>query len=53
MILEAKSHGDFLFRERVRGAWLASTIRVYLDLLRGEGRGKEMAEHLRHEKIGF
>ena len=53
VILEAKSHGDFLFRERVRDAWLASPIQVYLDLLRGEGRGKEMAEHLRRERIGF
>jgi len=53
VILEAKSHGDFLFREQVRGAWLASPIQVYLDLLLGEGRGKEMADHLRHERIGF
>lgn len=53
VILEAKSQGDFLFRERVRDVWLASPIQVYLDLLRGEGRGKEMAEHLRHERIGF
>lgn len=53
VILEAKSHGDFLFRERIRDAWLASPIQVYLDLLRGEGRGKEMADHLRHERIGF
>lgn len=53
VILEAKSLGDFLFRERVGDAWLASPIQVYLDLLRGEGRGKEMAQHLRHERIGF
>ena len=53
VILEAKSHGDFLFRERVRDVWLASPIQVYLDLLGGEGRGKEMAGHLRHERIGF
>jgi len=26
---------------------------VYLDLLRGEGRSKEMAEHLRKEWLGF
>ena len=51
--LDAKSHGEFLFRERVGDAWLASPIQVYLDLLRGEGRGKEMAGHLRHERIGF
>ena len=45
--------GDLLFRERVGGVWLASPIQVYLDLLRGEGRAKEMAEHLRRERIGF
>ena len=52
-IIEAKSSGDLLFRERVGGVWLASPIQVYLDLLRGEGRAKEMAEHLRRERIGF
>lgn len=52
-VIEAKSAGDLLFRERVGGVWLASPIQVYLDLLRGEGRAKEMAEHLRRERIGF
>lgn len=52
-IIEAKSPGELLFRERVGGIWLASPIQVYLDLLRGEGRSKEMAEHLRKERIGF
>ncbi|AGU53863.1 hypothetical protein VAPA_2c13110 [Variovorax paradoxus B4] len=52
-IIEAKSPGDLLFRERVDGIWLASPVQVYLDLLRGEGRSKEMAEHLRKERIGF
>lgn len=52
-IIEAKSHGELLFREQVGGIWLASPVQVYLDLLRGEGRAKAMAEHLRKEKIGF
>lgn len=52
-IIEAKSPGELLFRERVGGIWLASPVQVYLDLLRGEGRAKEMAEHLRKERIGF
>jgi len=51
-IIEASS-GDLQFRERVGGVWLASPIQVYLDLLRGEGRAKEMADHLRRERIGF
>jgi hypothetical protein len=53
VIIEAKSPGELLFRQQVGGVWLASTIQVYLDLLRAEGRAKEMAEHLRREKIGF
>lgn len=52
-IIEAKSPGELLFREQVGGIWLASPVQVYLDLLRGEGRSKEMAEHLRKERIGF
>ena len=52
-IIEAKLPGELLFREQVGGIWLASPVQVYLDLLRGEGRSKEMAEHLRKERIGF
>ncbi len=53
MIIEVKTSGDFLFRELVDGTWLASPIQVYLDLIRGEGRAKEMAKHLRQERLGF
>jgi len=53
VIIEAKLSGELLFRERVGDIWLASPVQVYLDLLRGEGRAKEMAEHLRKERIGF
>jgi hypothetical protein len=52
-IIESRSYGDFLFRERERSVWLASPILVYLDLLQGDGRAKEMADHLRQERIGF
>ncbi len=52
-IVEVKSAGDLLFRQQVDKIWLASPIQVYLDLSRGEGRTKEMAEHLRKERIGF
>lgn len=53
VLIEAKSQGELLFRERLDGLWLASPIQIYLDLLRGEGRSKEMAEHFRKERIGF
>ncbi len=52
-VIEVHSSGELLFREKVDGAWLASPIQVYLDLVHSEGRAKEMAEHLRHERIGF
>jgi hypothetical protein len=53
IFLERPSYGDFLFRERERGVWLANPIIVYLDLLQSDGRAKEMAEHLRRERIHF
>lgn len=52
-IVEAKSSGELLFREQMNEIWLASPIQIYLDLMRSEGRAKEMAEHLRREKIKF
>mgnify|MGYP001411207444 CR=1 FL=1 len=52
-IIEAKSPSELLFRVRVGGIWLASPVQVYHDLLRGEGCAKEMAEHLRKERISF
>ena len=52
-VIEAESPGEMLFRKLVDGIWLASPVQVYLDLLRGEGRSRELAEHLRNERIGF
>ena len=53
VIIDAASHGELQHREHLGGLWLASPIQVYLDLLRGEGRSREMADHLRKERIGF
>jgi len=52
-VLETQSAGDLLFREQIEGTWLASPIQVYLDLQRSEGRAKELAQHLRRERISF
>lgn len=52
-VLEVASPGELLLRERVDNLWMASPIQIYLDLLRGEGRSKEMAEHFRTEGIRF
>jgi hypothetical protein len=53
MIFESRSMRDFLFEEEVRGLRVESPVLAYLDLLGGEGRAKELAEHLRVERIGF
>ena len=52
-VFDVKSTGEMLFREKVGQIWLASPIQVYLDLMRSEGRARELAKHLRMEKIGF
>jgi hypothetical protein len=53
LVIDAKTSGELLFRERIEGAWLASPVQAYLDLVRSEGRAKELAEHVRRERIGF
>ena len=52
-IIEARSPGELMYREFVNGIWLASAVQVYLDLMRSEGHAREMARHLRQERIGF
>ena len=52
-VIRTKSPGELLFRESVNGIWLASVVQVYLDLMRSEGRARELAKHLRRERIGF
>ena len=52
-VIEGIKPSEFLFMKRVDSMWLANPIQVYLDSLRNGGRGDEMAEHLRREKIGF
>lgn len=53
LIIQERSGGQFLFRQRVHNIWLASPILVFLDLLRAPGRGRDTAENLRRERIGF
>lgn len=52
-VIDVKSSGELLFRNLQDGIWLASPVQVYLDLMRGEGRARELARHLRQERIGF
>ena len=52
-VIETESQGAFMFKENMDSMWLASAVQVYLDLLQSGGRAKDMAEHLRRERIGF
>jgi len=52
-LIESDSVRDMLFEQEIRGLRVESPILAYLDLLGGEGRSKELAEHLRNERIGF
>jgi len=52
-IIETRSSGELHFKEHVGTLWLASPVQVYLDLQRRGGRGKDAAEHLRRERLGF
>ena len=53
LLLGARDEAPFLYRQQVDGLWVANDIQLYLDLLASPGRGREQAEHLRREKIGF
>lgn len=52
-VIETKTRGELLFKEHRGGLWLASPAQVYLDLLRSEGRSREMADNLRKEVLGI
>ncbi|MES4992403.1 hypothetical protein ACTJJ7_11385 [Phyllobacterium sp. 22229] len=51
-LVEQGSHDPFVFRQRIDDAWFADPLQTYLDLLQAGGRSKELAEHLRLEKLG-
>ena len=51
-VIETRSDGEFLFKERLGSVWLANPVQVYLDLQWASGRAPEMADHLRRQRIG-
>ncbi|MGH2965112.1 MAG: hypothetical protein ACRDMH_07000 [Solirubrobacterales bacterium] len=53
VFLQAKDDAPLAFRERVKRLWLANRFRLYADLRRDPRRGREQAENLRQEVIGF
>lgn len=52
VLIEAK-FVELQLRRQESGVWFAAPIQVYLDLIRSEGRARDMAAHLREEIIGF
>jgi Transcriptional regulator, AbiEi antitoxin, Type IV TA system len=53
VFLQAKNDTPLAFREQVRDARVANRFRLYADLRRDPRRGREQADHLREEVIGF
>jgi len=53
VFLQAKNDSPLLFRDQIEGRWVANRFRLYVDLLDAPQRGREQAEHLRAEQIGF
>ncbi|MFG1404386.1 hypothetical protein [Xanthobacter sediminis] len=50
-VLEVAPDEELRFRERIDGLWVADPLQTYLDLLQAGGRAKELAQHLRTEKL--
>lgn len=50
-IHEIASDRDLRFRQRIDDLWIADPLQTYLDLLQAGGRAKELAQHLRAEKL--
>ncbi|MBJ7389649.1 MAG: hypothetical protein JHC92_09530 [Sphingomonadaceae bacterium] len=50
-ILETRSYKDVIVGDEDEGIFLAPPLQVYIDLLRGSGRSKDLAAHLREVKL--
>jgi hypothetical protein len=51
--LQLKDDGPLAFREKADDLWLVNRFRLYPDLRRDPRRGREQADRLREEVIGF
>ena len=52
-VIEIPSEADLLFREQDDRLWYANSIHIYLDLIKAEGRAKDLATFFRQERIRF
>ena len=53
VLLQAKDDTPLLFRRKANDVWVANPFRLFADLRRDPRRGREQADHLREEVIGF
>lgn len=53
VFLQGKDDAPLVFREQRQNLWLANRFRLYADLQRDPRRGREQANHLREQVIGF
>lgn len=53
VFLQAKDDAQLTFREQVNGLWTVNRFRLYAELRHDPRRGREQADHLRREVIGF
>jgi hypothetical protein len=53
VFLQGKDDSPLAFRRRVDQVWIANPFRIYADLRRNPRRGREQADHLRREVIGY
>jgi len=53
VFLQGKDDTPLAFREHATDLWVANRFRLYADLRRDPRRGREQADHLRREVIGF
>lgn len=50
-VIETNATYQFPFRQRINGLWMADPLQTYLDLLQTGGRARDMAKHLRSERL--
>ncbi|HEX4864741.1 MAG TPA: hypothetical protein VFV02_11745 [Acidimicrobiales bacterium] len=53
VFLQARDDSPLAFREQANDLWITNRVRLYADLRRDPRRGREQADHLRQELIGF
>ncbi|HVA60585.1 MAG TPA: hypothetical protein VNG13_08615 [Mycobacteriales bacterium] len=53
VFVQAKDDTPLAFRQRRDDIWITNVFRLYVDLRRDPRRGREQADHLRQEVIGF